>query len=167
MRQDSLGRIVQPPFEERLRAQLEKCLLPEGGCWLWQGAKAGAGGYPVIRSSEGKQTRVSRIMLELSGRARPSESHVACHTCDTPACVNPQHLFWGTNRENTQDAGRKGRLKAPTGAHLEKLKELTRQRWEDPEFRERHRQAMVKLAQEPDFGERVSKGLKNHFMSLE
>lgn len=160
MKRDLLGRIVQASFEERLQAQLSRLVRTETGCWIWQGAKAGGMGYPVIRNADGKQTRVSRIMLQLDGRPRPSEKHVACHTCDTPACVNPGHLFWGTNKENTEDALKKGRLAPPQGEHAEKLAQMTRERWRDPEFRAKHRAASYEASQRPEFGSAVSAGLR-------
>lgn len=39
-----------------------------------------------------------------------------CHTCDRPACVNPEHLFLGTNKENSEDMFRKGRYVSSPGS---------------------------------------------------
>ena len=53
---------------------------------------------------------------------------VVCHRCDTPACINPQHLFLGTQAQNLQDMWRKGRgkrLPVARGEHNHQAK-LTR-----------------------------------------
>lgn len=48
------------------------------------------------------------------------EGFFACHKCDTPACVNPNHLFAGTRSDNAQDMVRKGR--AAKGKHTKNRK---------------------------------------------
>lgn len=82
----------------------------ENECWRWLGSVTRYG-YGIARVS--RQTVVAtRLSLVLHGKKRPSDKHFACHTCDNPICVNPAHLWWGTHRENMQDAVRKGRLKS-------------------------------------------------------
>ena len=49
-----------------------------------------------------------------------------CHTCDTPACVNPEHLFVGTRSDNMKDAGKKGRHWSQKAEHREKVVAATR-----------------------------------------
>lgn len=122
-------------FEERLTVALTKCIRTENGCLEWQGAKAGRGLYPVIRDRDSKQERVSRIMLEQSGKPRPSTKHLACHTCDNPNCVEPEHLFWGTVQENAIDMVKKNRQGVITPEHRHKMDEANRKRMSNPEHR--------------------------------
>jgi hypothetical protein len=83
-------------------------------CWLWEGAKSrGYGRYRIVRSANSR--RCHRIAWELTHGPIPDGLKVL-HRCDTPACVNPAHLFLGTQRENVHDAIAKGRHVNPREA---------------------------------------------------
>lgn len=76
------------------------------GCWEWQGA-TDRDGYGIFTYA-GETHRAGRIALELDGR-KPGSGEMACHHCDNPRCVRPDHLFVGSNQDNMQDMVRKGR----------------------------------------------------------
>ncbi len=78
---------------------------PKGECWEWQGLRY-SGGYGRI-SFQNKSLKSHRIAL--FGLGDYDNPLMACHTCDNPPCVRPDHLFAGTNLENTQDKMAKGR----------------------------------------------------------
>lgn len=80
-------------------------------CWLWT-ASSNARGYGSMVDN-GKQRRATHISWELHTGEKWPQGMYACHKCDNPPCVNPEHLFAGTQRDNIWDAKAKGRIKAP------------------------------------------------------
>ena len=76
-------------------------------CWIWIGAKQNRG-YGVFRF-RGKASLAHRVSYVLFNGPIGDEIFV-CHHCDNRPCVNPAHLFLGSNSDNIQDAIRKGRL---------------------------------------------------------
>lgn len=79
------------------------------GCWLWI-AHTNAGGYGEFRR-HGRTEIASRVSWEIHNGPIPDGLFVL-HNCpggDNPACVNPAHLFLGTNDDNMRDMVTKGR----------------------------------------------------------
>jgi hypothetical protein len=91
-----------------------------GPCWLWTGVVNDKGyGTFNIRSAlqqlrEGGKRMVTahRFAYEHAYKTDPGNLFV-CHSCDNRKCVNPAHLFLGTNRDNVLDCMSKGRWKTP------------------------------------------------------
>lgn len=77
-------------------------------CWLWIGGSKHPFGYGIF-SVNRKSRQAHRISWELTRGPIPSGMCV-CHTCDVPACVNPDHLFLGTMKDNNADRSKKGRI---------------------------------------------------------
>jgi len=75
------------------------------GCWLWRGYVSGRYGRIKIA---GKHRSAHRYAYELLVGSVPP-GNVVCHHCDTPLCVNPDHLFLGTQLDNVRDCMAKGR----------------------------------------------------------
>lgn len=92
-----------------LGPRLEAWSVPEpnSGCFLWLGGLSGDGyGKSWYR---GKGIRAHRLAWIAAKGSVPPETQVL-HKCDTPLCVNPEHLFLGTHLDNMRDASKKGRL---------------------------------------------------------
>lgn len=78
----------------------------DSGCWIWMGGK-NASGYGLF--SIGRKLRLAhRMSWEFTYGFSP-DNLVICHRCDNRACVNPEHLFLGDNKDNAKDKMKKGR----------------------------------------------------------
>ncbi len=88
---------------ERRRA---KASLNENGCLIWNG-HVNDWGY-AESSYKRKTVRVHRVIYEITHGPIP-EGMVVCHSCDTPACINIDHLWLGSVKDNKHDEMRKGR----------------------------------------------------------
>ena len=88
----------------------EKVKQLDNGCWLWAGSLNRPNGYGQI-CFEGKTRKATHasIFLKTGDWPETSRKVYVCHTCDTPSCVNPDHLFVGTAKENADDMYKKGR----------------------------------------------------------
>ncbi len=81
-----------------LRERFEEKYEPiEGGCWMWTGARDGAGYSMLWR--DGRTDRAHRVSYELHVGPIPAGFTID-HLCDHPWCVNPEHLRACTQRDN-------------------------------------------------------------------
>lgn len=95
----------------------EKFDILENGCWQWNAGhhQRGYGHIHVYGQNSGRRMFFAhRVSMHLyKGLDLNFEGH-ACHTCDNPACVNPDHLFIGDHKANMRDMVAKGRHISPT-----------------------------------------------------
>jgi hypothetical protein len=111
------------PCNYRIKDLFAHYDVDENGCWIWRGAVNGEG-YGSNRRG-GKTVRMHREYYKHFNGEIPDGLQV-CHECDVPRCVNPNHLFIGTNLENAHDRDRKGRTILPPRGELHNKAKLTR-----------------------------------------
>lgn len=102
---------IKAPVPDRFWAYVEKTPT----CWLWTGYtdRWGYGRIQVRRQA----FYTHRLAYEMAhGEGSIPIGYFVCHTCDVARCVNPDHLWLGSSRANTQDAAKKGRM-ARGGRH--------------------------------------------------
>ena len=107
-------RLCQSDDELRERIRNSVCIDSSSGCWLWLPAKDTRWGYGYlwinhgISWKDGKLVKASRLSYGLFNGEIGRDMQVL-HRCDVPACVNPEHLFLGSQSDNMVDCYRKGR----------------------------------------------------------
>lgn len=91
---------------EFIKRRFEAYVYKSDDCWLWCGC-FNSGGYGRFRFKS--RTIAAHRVAFLLYRHNPKDLLV-CHSCDTPPCVNPSHLFLGTHTDNIRDSIKKGRM---------------------------------------------------------
>lgn len=95
------------PIEERFARHFIP--EPNSGCWLWTGA-INSSGYGSINEGGSRPARIlsaHRVAWEMF--CGPLTGEQVLHRCDVRSCVNPAHMFLGTNSDNVADRVAKGR----------------------------------------------------------
>lgn len=99
--------------QERFWEKVDVVGRKENDCWEWQGRR-NPKGYGMFYVEKNILRLSHRYAWEISCGQVPDGLQVL-HSCDNPPCVNPKHLFLGTNQDNVDDKVQKGRMKVLLG----------------------------------------------------
>lgn len=107
----------------------KKTFYSPDGCWYWTGI-VDHKGYGMIRfdGPKGFWKKAHRVSYE-AYKGQIPEGLLVCHSCDNRRCINPDHLWLGTNKDNINDRDRKGRGADHSGENNSQAK-ITREQVE-------------------------------------
>lgn len=119
-----------------LKCKLLKNINIKNDCWEWNKSLTNTGYGKLIH--EGKSLISHRVSFEVFKGEIP-EGLFVCHTCDNKKCINPDHLWAGTQKDNILDAKSKGRLPIQFGRkHTQETKEKFKKRLHSDRRGEKH-----------------------------
>lgn len=81
-------------------------VVSESGCWIWTGSLANEG-YATITHNK-RRIMVHREIRHIFAGEQIRQGQWACHTCDVRCCVNPEHIYYGSPRDNAIDTLSRG-----------------------------------------------------------
>lgn len=96
------------PLMVTLERFIKKLRIDESGCWIWTGARKGSSAERPDFRFRGKNQVGSRVSYIIF-RGEIPNGLLVLHTCDVPLCVNPKHLWLGTDADNRLDCAIKKR----------------------------------------------------------
>src|SRR5580700_10130404 len=107
------------PLDEHIL--LRSIPVPESGCWLWEGYLTE--GYGRLDLG-GQKWLAHRLSYRIFCGEIPA-GMLVLHKCDVPCCVNPAHLYVGTDADNTRDKVLRGRhARGETHDHWDRGEDL-------------------------------------------
>lgn len=107
--------------DERFLSNFDR--VTESGCWIWTGGTDECGYGRILVGKH--RMKAHRYAYTLHIGPIPEGAYI-CHHCDVPSCVNPAHLFAGTQQDNVDDCVRKGR-RVPAKGERNRAAKLTEQ----------------------------------------
>lgn len=114
------------PKVKSLAERFWKFVRKTSGCWLWTGHLNTHGGHGQITIKGKVQWPAHKAAYLLYHGSIPKGKKIL-HTCDVPTCVRKEHIYAGTNADNTRDMMERGRCRW-TGAGIKKLSPVRRRR---------------------------------------
>jgi predicted XRE-type DNA-binding protein len=101
----------------------KKYIVKENSCWIWTGStRPNSKGVLYPRITEGKKDIGAHRFSYMMMYGEIKSGMYVCHKCDTPLCVNPDHLFIGTHKDNMADMVNKGRSHKGAGEYANRSK---------------------------------------------